>query len=391
MKLVNTFISVALATLIISGQCNASTSIGAYVDHDGWNVETIKTFNLDSARTAATINVFSSFDHNWKKQLKHQASNIVERGATPMITFMPYQEAAPEANVLEAIIEGKHDDYLQRWISGFQTWQSSYPEDKKPRIALRFAHEFNGIWYPWGDKPDALVAAWRYVHRLFETAGVNDSIDWVWCANNVDVDSYNDITRYYPGADVVDWLAIDGYNFGSNYTFTRWKSFDETFSLIYVEMVKNFPGKPIMLAEVSSAEPHDLPNKDKGQDGNDEDAGESKDAWIKDMMVRIKSSYPAIKSVIWFNTNKELNWALNMQGNTGLNAFNEAVRDEYFASSMESSKVINKLPSILGTPVVADSMPEVVGTEMLAIECDGIRHMNRDTLREWRLGGILPL
>ena len=67
MKLANTVISVALATVIVTGPSHASTSIGAYVDHDGWSVDTIKTFNLDSVRTAATINVFSTFDHNWKQ------------------------------------------------------------------------------------------------------------------------------------------------------------------------------------------------------------------------------------------------------------------------------------------------------------------------------------
>ena len=176
---------------------------------------------------------------------------------------------------------------------------------------------------------------------MFEKKGVGHAVDWVWSANNADVDSYDDISVYYPGHDVVDYLAIDGYNWGSNYSFSRWKSFDETFSKQYVKMVTSFPGKPIILSEVSSAEPHDIPNPAYGQTGDNADAEESKDLWISDMMTRIKESYPAVKSIVWFNTNKELDWGLNLEGNTGLTAYNNAVSDEYFSGVLELAATEN--------------------------------------------------
>lgn len=330
-----TVLSVALASIIMTSQSYADTAVGAYVNYDGWNIAHIDSFNVNTARTAVIINLYSTFDFNWWSQLRYQSRNIVSRGATPLITWMPYKRDRPDANILEEIIDGKHDGYVYSWLDGFKYWLNSYPAGQQPKVALRFAHEFNGTWYPWGDKPEALKAAWRHLHNMFEKKGLGHAVEWVWSANNADVDSYNDITRYYPGDDVVDYLAIDGYNWGSNYSFSRWKSFDETFSQQYVKMIDSYPDKPILITEVSSSEPHDTPNPAVGQDGDDSDAFESKDLWISDMMDRIKASYPAVRAIVWFNTNKELNWGLTLEGNTGLSAYNNAVSDSYFAAPLK--------------------------------------------------------
>ena len=248
---------------------------------------------------------------------------------------------------------------------------------------------------------------------MFVAKGVSHAVDWVWNANYVNVDSYDDVTRYYPGDDVVDWVSIDGYNWGSNYSFSSWKSFDETFSSMYVKMVENYPGKPIMLAEVSSAEPHDLPNPAKGQDGDDSDAFESKELWVSDMMSRIKETYPAIKSIVWFNTNKELSWGLNLDGNTGLAAYNNAVSDSYFSGTLDveiptekaseddtptlagrgndkSKAAKDKVNSVTKYAMSIAKKPEIKGKEKLSKEAKGIRKMSKKALREWRLESILP-
>jgi len=413
MNICKTVLSIALASVIVTGQSHADTSVGAYVNYDGWSTNTIDSFNTDTARKAATINIFSTFDYNWWGHLRYQSGNIVSRGATPLITWMPYKRDRPDANILEEIIDGKHDGYVYAWLDGFKYWLSTYPTHEQPKIALRFAHEFNGTWYPWSDKPDALKAAWRHLHSLFAKKGVSHAVDWVWNANNVDVDSHNDITRYYPGDDVVDWLSLDGYNWGSNYSFSRWKSFDETFSQQYVKMVENYPNKPIMLAEVSSAEPHDTPSAAKGQDGDDSDALESKDLWISDMMTRIKDDYPAIKSIVWFNTNKELSWALNLENNTGLAAYNNAVSDDYFSGTLDLTpapdEISDEAPPLatraagnevfkakkrhkrLATFAIAnEKRPMVRGIVKLQREAEGIRKMNKKKLQQWRLERILP-
>lgn len=319
-------------TLFTNAQFSqADTMLGAYIKSDGWSLAEIDRFNAASSKQMAIVNLFSSFDYDWG-YLKYQSDNIVSRGAIPMISWMPATKNRSGANLLGEISAGQWDSYIQRWINGFKWFQSSYAADKKPKVLLRFAHEFNGGWYAWGNDPAGYINAWRYLHNKFEQAGINNQIEWVWCANNANVDSYNNMTLYYPGDDVVDWTGIDGYNWGSNYSFSRWKSFDETFSLPYNTLVSNYPSKPILLGEVASTEPADLPNPSYGQTGNNTDAGESKSVWVQNMFTRIKTDYPAIRAVAWFNINKELSWALHNSNNTGLNAYNEAIQDVHFLS-----------------------------------------------------------
>ena len=419
MKNTKTLLSLTISCLLFTAQSHADTSVGAYVNYDGWSVNTIDQFNADTARNAATVNVFSTFSSGWN-DLTQQAGNVVSRGAVPLITWMPYNNAVPESNVIEEITQGQWDTYINTWIEGFKGWRSTYPEGEQPSILLRFGHEFNGNWYPWGNQPEALKSAWRYLHTKFSEAGLNDAVGWVWCANNVDVDDYNDITAYYPGDDVVDWLSIDGYNWGSNYSFTRWKSFDETFSQQYVKMVTAIPNKPMMLAEVSSTEPTDVPDPSWGQDGNNSDAFESKEAWTADMMLSIQANYPAIKSIVWFNTNKELGWALNDTGNTGLTAYNRAVTGDYFGGTLpiKSSTVAEPTPveeltkpsrgkgkggknKTLSTAATVEAtltgidkaisvgrMPAVVGAKLLAREAAGLRNMPKADLKAWRINRL---
>lgn len=326
---------------------------------------------------------------------------------------MPYDNES--SNVLLDIAAGKKDAYIDSWIEGFKNWRNSYPADDQPSILLRFGHEFNGNWYPWGNQPEALKAAWIYLHQRFSDAGINNAVGWVWCANNVDIDDYSDIASYYPGDDYVDWLSIDGYNWGSNYSFTRWKSFDETFSQQYVKMVNLAPSKPIMLAEVGSAEPHDTPDPAWNQDGDDSDMSESKDAWVADMMQRIQSNYPAIKSIVWFNTNKELSWALNLSANTGLSAYNSAVVGDYFGGELEiksAASVVIEEPTkgrknkgkptpkststrtvevdkLTGLANALTRVPEVVGQKLLEKEAQGFRQMSQENLQAWRLNRLV--
>ena len=311
---------------------NADAMLGAYIKSDGWSLTEIDNFNNASSKKMAVVNLFSSFDYDWG-YLKYQSDNIVSRGAIPMITWMPSTKNQSGVNILSQITAGQWDTYIQKWINGFNWFQSSYAVDKKPKILLRFGHEFNGNWYPWGNSPDSFKAAWQYIHAKFQAAGINNRIEWVWCANNTSVDSYNDITRYYPGDAYVDWTSIDGYNWGSNYSFSRWKSFDETFSAPYVTLVNNYPFKPIILGEVASAEPTDLPNPTYGQNGDNSDVNQSKSAWVTDMFTRLQTDYPAIRAVAWFNINKELSWALHYSNNTGLSAYNTAVQNPYFLST----------------------------------------------------------
>jgi hypothetical protein len=381
---------------------SAGAMVGAYVDSDGWNTGIIDSVNSLMTKPLAVINLFSNFEQGWSN-LSVQATNIVSRNAVPMITWMPSIPTRPDANLLGEISNGQWNTYIDTWISGLKAWQATYPSSSRPTVLIRFAHEFNGNWYPWGNDPNGLKTAWAYLRNRFTAAGVT-GVQWVWCANNASVDSYNNITLYYPGDSLVDWTALDGYNWGSNYSFSQWKGFAETFSVPYTTLVTNYPTKPIMLAEVATAEPSDVPNPTYGQDGNDSDANQSKEVWVQDMYTRIMTEYPAIRAVVWFNTNKELSWALTNVGNTGLTAYNTVVANSYYsgvfapltqaaASSAMAAPSVSVSSTTLQTSIVTASkadnvqkalassrLPTVMGQALLNREAQGFKGLSKQKL-----------
>lgn len=334
------------ASIFVLGQASAQTAVSTTTSYDA----------------VGDIKVFSSFDSNWDEHLKHQAESIVSRGTIPVINWMPYKRTTPAANILEAIIDGKQDAYIETWIAEFKRWLVSYPADYQPKIALRFSHEFNDTAYAWSDKPNAMKAAWRYLHNKFTEAGVGDAVEWVWNMENLEVGSIHQYSQYYPGDDVVDWISINDY-------------------LVYPTTAEKFPNKPIMLVEVTTAEPHEALDISKIQDNY--------------------KSYPAIKSVVFFSTKKELGWAIELENHTGLAKSNNTVSDIFFAETPNDTTIISEQETVKeaqATKMINDdtnkisqaNRPVVVGSELLAAEARGIKKMSKKMLRDWRLKGILP-
>lgn len=318
-----------ILTCLISSTTNAKTMNGAFIRANGYSPTDMMAFESDVNKDMAIINLFTSFDFDWNT-LYVQSSNVVAQGGTPMITLEPTVALRHNDNLLPEILAGSWDAYLDQWIADFKAWVISL-DDPDARILMRFAHEFNGIWYPWSNDPANFILAWRYIHDKFEAAGANQYVEWVWCANNVDVDDYNDITVYYPGDDYVDWTSIDGYNWGSNFSFTQWNTFTELFEEKYDLLMANYPSLPIIIGEVASAEPTDLPDPLYGQDGDDSDNSEDKGEWIDDMFHQLRSKFHGIKGFAWFNINKELSWSINeAANNTGVTDYKKGVKPGYF-------------------------------------------------------------
>lgn len=387
-------LSLAVACLLQVNAAHSGSMLGAYLNNDGWDTSVIDQFNTSANKPLAVINVFTNFGQSWSN-LNVPASNIVSRKAVPMITWMPTIATRPKDNLLGEISNGLWDASIDDAINNLKAWQAAYPANQQPTVLIRFGHEFNGNWYPWSNDPTRFISAWRYVYNRFAQAGVSH-VEWVWCANNVDVDSYKNIAMYYPGGDVVNWTALDGYNWGSNYSWTSWSTFSQLFSIPYTKLVTTWPNKPVMIAEVASAEPADLPNPSYGQNGDNRDSRQSKEAWVKDMYTTIMKKYPAIRAVTWFNTNKELSWALNYPGNTGFNGYKSMITNSYYTgtftpltSAQLAAKSYNRIKIPTQAEVALSDIPEREGADELTKEAEGFRSLSPialETLRKIHTG-----
>ena len=244
----------------------------------------------------------------------------VQNQIIPMITWMPYGNGNP----LVEIIQGLHDTAIHA--------EAQKAKALGVQIFMRWGHEMNGNWYPWGgyvngsagdadgglddaglpsSGPAKYVAAWQHVHDIFVAEGATNVI-WVWCVNSQDVPNvpWNHWTNYYPGDAYVDWVGIDTYNWGSSNSCCVWQSFA---TLLTGSPYQDYAGKkPIIIPETASAE-----------------VGGDKGAWITAMHQDLKTDFSAIRAVVWFDINKETDWRINSSP-SALAAYTAMALDTFF-------------------------------------------------------------
>jgi len=143
--------------------------------------------------------------------------------SNPEITFVVSLELHEWGN--------RNGEYLARIVGGeydgfFRTWAREAAAAKVPFL-LRFGFEMSGKWFSWGGQPDLFRKAWAHVHALFQEAGATNA-RWLFSPNVLygSMTPEKDLAPYYPGDSLVDWVGLDGYNFGDKYDkFHRWSSY----------------------------------------------------------------------------------------------------------------------------------------------------------------------
>lgn len=218
---------------------------------------------------------------------------VSSRGAMPMVTWQPWDSGMgvrqPDYS-LASIIGSTYDPYIAQWAQGAKAYGKPF--------YLRFAHEMNGIWYPWGDGVNGnttgqYIAAWRHVQAIFRREGAMNA-RWVWSPNVASGAAKSSFATFYPGDASIDWVGMDGYNWGTSQGWSTWQTLATVFGPTYGSLAK-MTAKPMMIAETASAE-----------------EGGSKARWIAQGLANtIPASYPRIKAVIWFDEDKETNWRVD--------------------------------------------------------------------------------
>jgi hypothetical protein len=271
----------------------------------------LKELEARLGKTFSTIIFYSFFDDSFPED---QLRNALEGGVVPQIVWEPWLNNH-EGIGLQSVLEGKYDAYIDSWIEGFKNLEE--------KVFLRLGHEMNGWWYPWSgaqnNKDTALyIAFYRYVADRFKSSGVTNVI-WTWCIltmpNSYQWEEWNKQYNYYPGDEYVDWIGINGYNWGSEFNdpdAVVWNDFDEIFKATYEDVVARYPGYPIMIGEISC----DAKNGDKAQ-------------WVSDTYKNIKENYSSIKGIVWFNVNKEKDWRVD-SSEAVFEAFRNAIADKYY-------------------------------------------------------------
>ena len=174
---------------------------------------------------------------------------------------------------------------------------------------LDFAAEMNEGEGWGGHRPSKYIAAYRHIHDVFVARGATNVV-WAWCPNVTDSEGAPSMMSYYPGDQYVDWTGVDGYNWGTSDPDFTWQSFKDTFSATYAKLAAK--GKPVIIAETASDE-----------------VGGSKAAWIAGIVPALKTKFPLIKAVVWFDVDKERHWQINSSASS-LTAYQRMAKDPYF-------------------------------------------------------------
>jgi beta-mannanase len=289
---------------------------GAYIEagdnEDDVTLEKIEHFE-DMVGKHQAIIASSSY---WGEQTFPMANVqlIARHGSIPLIFWSPWDKPylegrGPDKYSLEAIIDGQHDAYIDRWADAAR-------EFGRPMI-VSFANEMNGSWFPWSgihyganavvpgsqppkyEGPETFKAAWRHVVDRVRARGAKN-VQWVLHLMDFSMpqEKWNLATHYYPGPAYVDWLGFSlyGAQFPSDEHFP---TFFSCFDWPYTELCQLDPSKPVMLCEWGVGE---LP--DKGDKGD----------WIRDAFRVMQDSkkFPRLKAAVFWHER----WQNSAEGDT---------------------------------------------------------------------------
>lgn len=232
-------------------------------------------------------------------------------GATPVVTWEPMYYRADGTEVIvpaARILDGSYDAYCAAFAALLVA--------QRAPVIVRLMHEANLGRYHWGvakeaydaHAPEVYQKLWRHiVARVRSSAGggATAAIRFAFCPNaegvpgpgNSVAHGWNTIAAYYPGADWVDVVGVDGYNWGDTQTpakngwQSQWRSFENVLGPAVGELRALAPGKPLYVFETATAP-----------------TGGDKAAWLREAAATARAW--RVEAVCWFEADKEIDWRM---------------------------------------------------------------------------------
>ncbi len=182
----------------------------------------------------------------------------------------------------DSILSGRWDSYFTQFAKDAKTYGGT--------VILAPFNEANDNSGPWGGQINGNTiekhkSAFAYVKNFFNDT---PNVKFAWAMNNVSSPQTqeNAIENYYPGDSAVDYIGVDGFNFGN-----PWQNWDQVFGNTLIKLSRY--NKPILITSTGSA------------------SGPDKPEWIRNGFgVEIKK-YPLVIGWVWFNEQKEKDWRVN--------------------------------------------------------------------------------
>lgn len=347
--------AVAAAPLVAAAQGQAL--LGVYYGNQGWKMDQVRAMETWQGKRNAVVNLFTDWCSRTRtldNLFKQQLPNVWANGNVPLVTWEPYlcSPAATPSDVEVRAGRGDYDAYLNAWAGRLKAFVSgpdgTLGTGDDRRVYIRLAHEMNGNWYPWGaavggDSPAHYTLMWQRVRSIFWAKGLDgQTVQWIWAVNHEDVGNWR-AEDYYPGDAYVDWIGIDGYNWGTSQGWSSWRTPQDVFAPMIARLRTFQIGKPLALTETASS---------SATPGGPDVAAKSR--WITDFFAYATSAAADARMVVWFNEDKETDWAV-FGGSNGDQTYRSG-RASYkaYAAYRAAAQASTLLPSTAGDPRLLD-------------------------------------
>ncbi len=256
-------------------------------------------------------------------------THMREQGTVPLIIWQPVDSTRQDEPLYtyEKIAEGRFDCYLRWFAEGVAAIEGP--------VLLRFAHEFDGYWFPWGmgrftNTPETFVPAWQHIWEIYRGAeGLAPNARFLW--SPIGCRCPEKMEALFPGTEYVDYMGLTTFNWASFHTDkdgepVPWRRLAEILDSRLVGF-EGLPDVPIIITELGSHY-----------------RGGNKATWIRNGYRALLRRYPQVVGALYFNVDMTVlddpkhpeNWLLTMpRDGSALEAYRELLTDPRFQGTIE--------------------------------------------------------
>ncbi len=143
-----------------------------------------------------------------------------------------------------------------------------------------------------------------------------DRVRWVFAPNGWTAPGDPPLAAYFPETAQVDAVGFSAFNWGycARAASRRWDAPAEAYGP-YLQILRRIaPGKPILITQTATT----------SQTAHGADPA-AKDAWLREAIAYL-GAQPDVLALMYFNLDKECDWAVYLQGVRQANGFAEALQ-----------------------------------------------------------------
>jgi hypothetical protein len=322
-----------------------------------WGEQTLEQYAATLGRAPAVAVSFAPFPFSDQDAANVEAAKdqVRAHGGILLLTLEPHDGLAAVTQAATDELAGMLDGYNRQGVP----------------VIVRFAHEMNGSWYPWGQQPQAYKAAFGRVadsvHRLAPgsammwapnygggypfTGGQYQARPTTIAHHLLDTDHDGNLDNtddpyapYYPGDEAVDWVGMSLYHWGNTYpwganevpedgkflgqltgTYVGAGGDDTAVPDFYAQYGQD-RNKPVAIPETAALYVPSAGGEDEEGQGTELAV---KQAWWRQLFdPTIPEDYPQLKMVNWFEWAKhevEVDGTVDWRA-TGTDAITQAYR-----------------------------------------------------------------